>query len=194
MMEAFQENPKLDLHEFAAQVITESTGIQLTRKATKNIAFGLLYGMGLGSMAERLGVTVDEAKKAKAAYLNTFPGIKVIQRELDRRGRDHSPMTTWGGRRYYAEDPRFAYRLFNYLIQGSSADITKEAVLRYNETKKHGRLLLTVHDQITISCPKKAWKEEMAILKDAMNGIELGAPLMSDGGVGHRWTELEDCE
>jgi len=42
----------------------------------------------------------------------------------------------------------FGYRLFNYLIQGSSADITKEAVLRYDRSKKHGRLMLTVHDQI----------------------------------------------
>ena len=194
MMEAFQDNPKLDLHEFAAQVISESTGIQLTRKSTKNIAFGLLYGMGLGSMAERLGVTVDEAKKARMAYLNAFPGIKTIQRDLDRRGRLNKPMTTWGGRKYITEDPRYSYRLFNYLIQGSSADITKEAVLRYNDTKKNGRLLLTVHDQITISCPKKAWKEEMSILREAMNGIALDAPLLSDGGVGYRWTELEDCE
>jgi DNA polymerase I-like protein with 3'-5' exonuclease and polymerase domains len=54
--------------------------------------------------------------------------------------------------------------------------------------------LLTVHDQITLSCPKKAWKSEMALLKEAMEGIELGAPLTSDGGVGYCWTELEDCE
>lgn len=194
MMGAFQDNPKLDLHEFAAQVISESTGIQLTRKATKNLAFGLLYGLGLGGLAERLGVPVEEAKKARSAYLDTFPGVKSIQRELDRRGRSGLPLTTWGGRRYYAEDPRYAYRLFNYLIQASSADITKEAILRYNDLKKNGRLLLSVHDQIVVSCPKKAWKEEMLLLKEAMNGIPLGAPLTSDGGVGYRWTELEDCE
>jgi len=158
------------------------------------LAFGLLYGLGLGGLAERLGVSVDEAKKARSAYLDTFPGVKAIQRDLDRRGRLNEPMTTWGGRKYVTEDPRYSYRLFNYLIQGSSADITKEAVLRYNDTKKNGRLLLTVHDQITISCPKKAWKEEMSILREAMNGIALDAPLLSDGGVGYRWTELEDCE
>jgi len=201
MMEAYRENPKMDLHDYAAEVISAQTGIALTRKETKGIAFGLLYGMGLASLATRLGVDMGTAKMLRKAYLDTFPGIKEIQKDLEFRARHGLPMTTWGGRRYFVEPPRiiggkmreFGYKLFNYLIQGSSSDITKEAVLRYSETKKHGRIVLTVHDQLVVSCHKKAWKAEMALLREAMEGIELGAPLISDGGVGYRWTELEDC-
>lgn len=200
LAEAYRQNPTMDLHEFAAKLVTEATGVPISRKASKTIAFGLLYGMGLGSLAERLGVTVDEARRAKKAYLDTFPGIDEIQDDLKFRGKNHLPMTTWGGRRYFAEPPRvingirrdFYYRLFNYLIQGSSADITKEAVLRYDDTRQHGRLLLTVHDQITISVPKKHWKAEAALLREAMQGVRLDVPLLADGGVGYRWTELQD--
>lgn len=202
MMQGFIDNPAMDLHEYAAEVISKATDLALTRKETKNIAFGLLYGMGLASLAELLGVSMDQAKRLKKAYLDTFPGIKDIQRELEFRSRNNLPMTTIGGRRYFCEPPKmingrlreFGYKLFNYLIQGSSADVTKEAVLRYDQLKKHGRLLLTVHDQLVVCCPKKVWKSEMALLREAMEGIPLGAPLRSDGGVGYRWTELEDCE
>lgn len=202
MMAAYQANPKMDLHDYAAEVISSQTGIALTRKETKGIAFGLLYGMGLASLAARLGVDMATAKTLRRAYLDTFPGIKEIQKDLEFRAHNNLPMYTWGGRRYFVEPPRvignklreFGYKLFNYLIQGSSSDVTKEAVLRYDAAKKHGRLLLTVHDQLLACVPKRAAKQEMRILREAMEGVELGAPLLSDGAMGYRWTELEDCE
>ena len=158
--------------------------------------------MGLGALAERLKVSVDEAKRIKQHYLNTFPGIAEIQKALKFRGRQRLPMVTWGGRKYLSEPAKvvdgrlreFEYKLFNYLIQGSSADITKEAMIRYATLKKHGRLLFSVHDQIIVSCPKKYWKEEMALLKEAMEGVPLDAPLLSDGAYGYRWTETKECE
>lgn len=201
MMEAYIKDPRLDLHNFAAEVLFgEAT--KDNRKKTKNIAFGLLYGMGLGALAELLGVDVATAKALKAQYLNAFPGVKDIQKNLKEYARVDEPMHTWGGRRYFCEEPKviqgrlrtFEYKMFNYLIQGSASDITKEAVIRYAETKKHGRLMLTVHDQILVCVPKKHYLSEMKLLKDAMDGVSLGAPLVSDGEVGYRWTELEKCE
>jgi len=82
MMQGYIDAPDLDLHDYAAAIINRNTGLSLTRKATKNLAFGLLYGMGLGSLAARLGVTVEEAKRTRQAYLNTFPGVKAIRVSL----------------------------------------------------------------------------------------------------------------
>lgn len=201
MLEAYKQDPTIDFHAFAAKLIFgEATAAN--RKTTKNLAFGLLYGMGLGSLAARLGVDVKRAKEIKDLYLGTFPGIKEIQKTLKQLATTGQPMRTWGGRQYLCEPPKivdgrlrtFDYKLFNYLIQGSSSDVTKEAWLRYDATRKHGRLLLTVHDQMLGEVPKKAWKEEMKILKEAMNGIAIDAPLLSDGAVGTRWTEMEECE
>ena len=202
MMRGYLENPRLDLHDYARQVIKDNVGLELTRKDTKNIAFGLLYGMGLGSLAEKLGLTVDEARTTRNAYLNTFPGIKLISSDLKMRAQNDLPMRTWGGRLYYVEPPKiidgklrsFEYKLFNYLIQGSSADITKEAILAYDELRRDGHLRLTVHDELLISVPKKAWRGEMELLRRAMENVPLDVPLLSDGGVGYRWTELKEVK
>jgi len=201
MMQAFIDNPALDLHNFAAEVLFGEATPE-NRKTTKNIAFGILYGMGLGSLAETMGTDVNNARGYRTKYLSRFSGIKDIQKVLKERAENNEPMFTWGGRRYYCEPPKvidgrlrtFDYKLFNYLIQGSSADYTKEALIRYDAMKKHGRMLLTVHDEVLGCCPTKAWKSEMKLLKEAMNDIPLGAPMRSDGEYGYRWTELQECD
>jgi DNA polymerase I-like protein with 3'-5' exonuclease and polymerase domains len=87
----------------------------------------------------------------------------------------------------------FEYKLLNYLVQGSSADMTKEAVLRYDAMGGESQLLLTVHDEIVINAPKKIWRAEMVKLKNAMESIEIDVPLLSDGERGYRWTEMKEC-
>ncbi len=202
MMDIYHDDPRVDLHDYASKLITQHTGLQLSRKVVKTIAFGLMYGMGVPKLAAKLDVSIEEAKAAKNAYLNTFPGVKELMKELNYRGKTGDHMTTWGGRRYYAEEPRrvgnkmltFEYKLLNYLIQGSSADITKEAIIRYDATRRDSRLILTVHDEIMTCAPKRVWKSEMAVLREAMNGVELAVPLLSDGEYGYRWFEMEACD
>lgn len=202
MLEAYRADPNIDLHQYGSDKIKEYVGLDLPRKKVKIIVFTILYGGGLGTIAERLDTTVENAKKLRDAYFKVFPGIKELGREMQRRSHSNQPMVTWGGRVYYAEPPRmvggrlreFGYKLTNYLIQGSSADITKEATIRYHEAKKDSRLLLTVHDELAISTPKKTWKKEMSILREAMNSIELDVPLLSEGEVGYRWYNMESCE
>lgn len=201
MMQAYKENPLIDLHQYGSDKIRELTGLDLHRKKVKIIVFTILYGGGLGTIAERLGTTTDVAKKLRAAYFEVFPDLKQMINDLQRRGKDGGYMTTWGGRRYYAEPSKvvggrlreYAYKLVNYLIQGSSADITKEAMIRYNETRKDSRLIVQVHDELMICAPKKCWKEEMAILKEAMNSIELDVPMLSEGEFGYRWHDMKEC-
>jgi DNA polymerase I-like protein with 3'-5' exonuclease and polymerase domains len=57
--------------------------------------------------------------------------------------------------------------------------------------KKHGRFLITVHDEINISVPKEYADEEMEILKKAMNSVPLDVPLLSDGKVGPNWGNMK---
>jgi DNA polymerase I-like protein with 3'-5' exonuclease and polymerase domains len=101
-------------------------------------------------------------------------------------------IVTWGGRQYYVEPSMlignrmvdFSYKLLNYYIQGSSADITKEALIRYDAARQHGRMILSVYDEVDISCPKDKIKQEMLLLRDVMLSIETDVPLLSDGEVG----------
>lgn len=200
LLEAYQKDPTQDLHQFAANIISESLQIAFPRKHAKTVSFSILYGSGLDALAAGLGTDRDGAAEIKAAYLTALPGIGKLIEQLKQRGRNNEPLRTWGGRVYYVEPPKFVdgrwrsfdYKLLNYLVQGSSADITKEAIIAYHQRKVHGRFLLTVHDQIVCSVPVLHWKTEAAILKDCMESIPLDAPLLADGSKGFNLHDVED--
>ena len=201
LMARFNSDPELDVHDLAAILIKEKFSLSVTRDDTKTLGFGLLYGMGLGALAERLAVDVQTAKTIKSAYLGIFPELEELQKGLKDYAANNQALKTWGGRQYFVEPPKyiekrgrvvtFEYKLLNYLIQGSSADCTKEALIRYDNTKQDGKFLLTVHDEINISVPKKAIKTEMQILREAMASVEFDVPMLSDGGIGPNWGSLE---
>jgi DNA polymerase I-like protein with 3'-5' exonuclease and polymerase domains len=162
MMRAFQNKPDLDLHDMMAIILTNVLGREISRSSAKTIAFSLLYGQGLDAMAEKLKSTREEAIVCKAAYLAELAGINDVQRSIKSNWDKSLPIQTWGGRDYYKEPSKlikdkrtgreryadFTYKGLNYLIQGSSADVTKQALINYNSIKKDGRFLISVHDEI----------------------------------------------
>ena len=172
LLAVLQKEPEADVHMIAANIA------QITRKVAKTLGFAVLYGAGVAKIAESLGVSVAEATAIKAQYLKALPEIKEMQRELTRRGDSGSYLTTLGGRRYYAETPKvvngrlqtYSFKLTNYLIQGSAADQSKQALIDYAANTKHGQIVLSVHDEIVIECPIEHQDEEAALLAQAMNG------------------------
>ena len=172
LLSVLQKEPEADIHMIAANIA------QITRKVAKTLGFAVLYGAGVAKIAESLGVSVAEATAIKAQYLKALPEIKEMQRELTRRGDSGSYLTTLGGRRYYAETPKvingrlqtYSFKLTNYLIQGSAADQSKQALIDYAANTKHGQIVLSVHDEIVIECPIEHQDEEAALLAQAMNG------------------------
>lgn len=199
LMERYQEDPTMDIHEFVRQEIKRITGVEYLRAQVKQVNFGIIYGMGYGALAKKIKDTVDTAKRIKTAQRRALPGMANLEKEVKRIGGNGQHITTWGGRHYYCEPPMvkdgrtitFEYKLLNYLIQGSAADVTKQAIIEYDKAKKHGRFIITVHDEINIVCPKKHAKEEMAILRKVMESIPLDVPLLSDGKIGPNWGEME---
>lgn len=206
-----------DMHAFMQAQIKAVTGLDLERRAVKILNFGLIYGMGLVKLA--MGLTpglrsedlylangrinyahpaIKLAIQVREAQRSAVPGLVGLEEEIQNRGKTNLPIRTWGGRLYYVEPPRitggrkqtFEYKMLNYLIQGSGSDVTKEAIIRYHETQKDSRFLVTVHDEINISAPEGAWKEEMQILKEAMESVELDVPMLSDGEIGPSWGSL----
>jgi DNA polymerase I-like protein with 3'-5' exonuclease and polymerase domains len=89
----------------------------------------------------------------------------------------------------------YEYKLLNYLIQGSAADVTKEAILRYHRhPKKQGRFLITVYDEINVSAERGWHDQEMAVLKEAMESIECDVPMLTDAKIGPNWATLKRYE
>lgn len=201
LLKAYQQNPELDLHQWACDKIKELTGIVITRKQAKTVAFSILYGSGLTKLAEGLHTDQEAARIIKDAYLDAIPGIAELSTQLKARAKQGRPIRTWGGRQYYVEPPRFdpevgrwrsfEYKMLNYLIQGSSADISKDAIIEYDARKQHGTFLLMVHDELVIKVRKEHLKSEMQILKDCMESVPLDCPLTSEGEVGRNYHDLE---
>lgn len=202
MMRAYNADPRMDLHQMMSDKLTATLGKQVTRRAAKTVAFSILYGSGTASLAEGLGCSEAEAKAVKAAYFIGLPGVKGVQNAIKKAWDVGDPIKTWGGRLYYKEPSKlikdkrtgaerwadFTYKGLNYLIQGSAADVTKQALINYHNIKKDGRFLLTVHDQIDISGPLS----EMALLREAMGDIEVDVPMISDAKYGANFGELND--
>ena len=196
---AYNADPSLDVHTFVQSEIKRICGLDLERRAVKILNFGMIYGMGLAKLAVGIHATVEEARTVKNAQRKAIPGLATLEKLVKQIGSAGEAIATWGGRTYFTEAPmliagkmvHFEYKLLNYLIQGSAADVTKQALINYANTRKHGRFLITVHDEINISVPKEHADSEMAILKEAMASVKLDVPLLSDGKMGKNWGELK---
>jgi DNA polymerase I-like protein with 3'-5' exonuclease and polymerase domains len=201
LAEAYIANPNLDPHHMAQELIRTLVGLELSRKPVKIVGFSLLYGTGVTGLSGQLKVPYPEAYTIKEAYLTAMPGIRDLMDGVRKEGEAGRFIRTWGGRIYYAEkgiDKKtgkhrdYSYKLLNYLIQGSAADQTKQAVIDWRKAAPWDNYLLaTVHDEINISAPEDRWKECMAILKEQMNAPRLDVPVTSEGYMGPNWQEIE---
>lgn len=203
LMEKYLENPWIDFHDYAKAEL-EKMGKFYERKPVKNTNLGLIYGMGVGKLAAKNDMTVEESGELKKAILQLYPGLKEMYKDMKIRAKSKQPIRTWGGREYYCEEPKlvdgrireFDYKLVNVLIQGSAADCTKEAIIRYHAAKHpSARIVLNVHDQVTASVPKKIYKAEMEVLRRTMESVEFDVPILSEGSVSDtNWDELRDYD
>lgn len=191
-----------DIHKHVIKLINQITGILLDRDQAKILNFGLIYGMGLDKLAKSLKVDVETARTIKRGHMQALRGVKRIMDDLKRRYRDNLPFKTWGGREIYAETARvidgelrhFDYRMLNHLVQGSSAEVSKEAVIRFHEAGLASRFLGLVHDELNASAPKARAKEEALAIRDIMMSIEIDVPLLSGCEIGPSWGEVEEIE
>jgi DNA polymerase I-like protein with 3'-5' exonuclease and polymerase domains len=201
VLAAYQADPRTDFHVLMDKRLQTEAGLALQRRQVKIVNFMLKYGAGAGRLAAELRIPVMEAKSIAAGVKAATPAIVALDQELKERANRGEPVRTWGGRRYYVEAPHFVekygrvmdfgYKMLSYLIQGSGADMMKEALIRYDDIKKDGRMVVTVYDEANISAPAKALKAECALLRQAMESMECDVPMLTDTEVGPSWGELE---
>jgi DNA polymerase I-like protein with 3'-5' exonuclease and polymerase domains len=205
----YKQNPKLDVHEIvtnavhAAGLFTDTPFKELRNAVKRHVVFKKIYGGGEPAICNGLGCTRPVAAKIIAAMVDALPGYKKVDDACKAAGSAGECIVTWGGRQYFVEPARFvaafgrvadfSYKLTNYLIQGSAADVTKEAIIRYHEhPKREARFLLSVHDELDVSAPAKRVKQELTILKACMESIEIDPPMVAEPAFGPRWSELQE--
>ena len=206
LIEAFKEN--LDIHTKTAMDIYHVTKEEVTsnmRRNAKAVNFGIIYGISSFGLSEDLGINVKDAKAFIDNYLETFPGIKDYMENIKKEAYKNGYVKTLFGRvRVIDELKSNNYMVrssgermaLNTPIQGTSADIIKIAMINvHNELEKRklkAKMIIQVHDEILIDCPKEELNEVLKILKDKMENVyKLKVPLKVDMNYGNNWYEAK---
>jgi DNA polymerase I-like protein with 3'-5' exonuclease and polymerase domains len=204
MYEQYRANPALKVHAWLADEIERVTGRRLEKTRVKNVTFARLYGGGIGAVEKQARCSSRaEAQDIAAFHDRAMPGRKLLVGEIQRCVNHCVPIRTWGGRLYSTEKHPLgydcSYKLINYLIQGSSADLTEEAIIAWDAANSklpeadRARFLVTVYDEINISAPAALAEKHMALLRDCMDADRLEVPMRSEGKKGVSWGDLKAC-
>lgn len=204
MIEAFQEG--YDIHAATAAKIYGKEMKDVTRDErtkAKRANFGIIYGITVFGLAERLGIDRGEAKQLIDGYFTTFPQVQTYMEQAKDMAREKGYVETFFHRRRYLPDINsqnatvrgFAERnAINAPIQGSAADIIKVAMIRIYERFKReniqSKMILQVHDELNFSVlSSEKEKVERIVLEEMQNAYQLKVPLVADAGWGHNWLE-----
>lgn len=198
----YEGDPKLDPHAFVGDELMRVAGRTIERTAVKALNFQGLYGGGVPALERKLRISTAEAKELKRFHDAALPGRKILNEVIKAVVNRGDPIVTWGGRLYYPEAPSIVggrmqdwiYKLINYLIQGSAADITKESVCQWYEGPRIGRFLVTVYDETNISAPVEQAVEAMAWLKEVMGQDWLSIKMLSSPKHGPSWGLAKRCK
>jgi DNA polymerase I-like protein with 3'-5' exonuclease and polymerase domains len=207
LVQAYQ-NSQADFHQTVADLV----GIERTQ--AKTIGLGLMYGMGKQKLAISLGVSKDEANELIIKYNKKVPFVKKLSDRCKYAADEKGVIRTKKGRKCrfdmwetrdfglhvaekyedavakYGKDNikrAFTYKALNRLIQGSSADQTKQAMLDCYDA---GHLpMLQIHDELCFNV--KDEKHAKQIQKIMQNSIEFKVPSVVDYGLGESWGDAK---
>lgn len=196
LFQQYQADPTTDPHVFVGKELMRVAGREIARGPVKTLNFQGMYGGGVPALQKKLRCTTAEAQELKKFHNDALPGRVLLNEEIKRIVRRGDPIRTWGGRLYYPEQPgpdgrSKEYKLINYLIQGSAADITKQAIIDWhNHPDRTARFLVSVYDEIDVSAAIDRADAEMEILRTEMERPRLTVPMLSDGKRGPSWGSL----
>ncbi len=204
MIGVFREGK--DLHAATAANIYKKTIEEVSRDErtkSKRANFGIIYGITMFGLAERLEISRDEARQLIDGFFQTFPQVHDYMEQAKQQAREKGYVTTLFGRRRYLPDIRsangtvrgFAERnAINAPIQGTAADIIKVAMTHiYNRFKAEGirsKMILQVHDELNFSVyPDEKERVEKIVIEEMQNAFQMKVPLVADSGWGTNWLE-----
>lgn len=202
MTEAF--NNDLDIHSATAakiyKVPLEEVAGDMREKA-KTANFGIIYGISVFGLSERLDIPRGEAKELIDGYFETYPDVAKYMEASKEKARENGYVETLLGRKRFLPDINsrngivrgYAERnAINAPIQGSAADIIKVAMIRifkrFEEEQLKSKMILQVHDELNFNVPMDELDIARKIVVEEMeNAYKLNVPLKTDCGNGENW-------
>ena len=204
MIDAFLSNH--DIHAATAAKIykidLKDVGSDMRRKA-KTANFGIIYGISVFGLAERMNVDRKEAKELIDGYFETYPGVKAYMDKSIQVAQEKGYVETIFHRKRFLPDINsrnavvrgYAERnAINAPIQGSAADIIKVAMARiYQRFQTEGiqaKMILQVHDELNFSVPvNEKERVEEIVIEEMEKAYRMHVPLKADCGWGKNWLE-----
>ena len=190
------------------------------RSAVKTMTYGLLYGLGVEQLANKLTersdrpVGRDEAAQMRNTFLKSFPTLTSYMTQLKAHARRQGKVVTAGGRHRLLphiasangnERARAERQAINSTIQGSAADVMKEAMLRCRQ-RLHERglravLVAQIHDELLFEVPTAQLRAAASCVKDTMQTIQFEGsvhgplpPLPVSVVSGATWGQMQTLE
>jgi DNA polymerase-1 len=204
MIEAFREGD--DIHAATAAKVYKIAIEDVTREQrskAKTANFGIIYGISVFGLAERMNVPRQEAKELIDGYFDTYPQIKEYMDKSIERARANGYIETIFGRKRFLPDINsrnavvrgYAERnAINAPIQGSAADIIKVAMVkifqRFQSESIRSKMILQVHDELNFSVvPEEKEKVQQIVMEEMEKAYPMQVPLKADCGWGNNWLE-----
>lgn len=204
MIDAFLSG--YDIHAATAAKVYKTGIHEVSREQrgkAKTANFGIIYGISVFGLAERMNVERKEAKELIDGYFETYPQVKEYMDKSIEVAREKGYVETIFNRKRFLPDINshnavvrgYAERnAINAPIQGSAADIIKVAMIRiYERFRKEGiqaKMILQVHDELNFSVPAEEKEQVQRIVIEEMeNAYRMHVPLKADCGWGKNWLE-----
>ncbi|RGN51390.1 DNA polymerase I [Bacteroides sp. OM05-12] len=204
MIDAFLSG--YDIHAATAAKVYKIDINDVTREQrskAKTANFGIIYGISVFGLAERMGVDRKEAKELIDGYFETYPDVKRYMDKSIEVARENGYVETIFHRKRFLPDINsrnaivrgYAERnAINAPIQGSAADIIKVAMIRIYERFKRenikSKMILQVHDELNFSVyPEEKEMVGRIVIEEMENAYKMHVPLKADCGWGTNWLE-----
>jgi DNA polymerase I len=202
-----------DIHTLVASQVYGVPRVEVTkeqRRSAKAINFGVIYGQSSFGLANSLDIETTAAADFIEAYFTRYPGVDTFFEKLLAEAIDKGYVSTISGRRrpvsgIRSKDERGDRRqrnlperiAINTVIQGSAADLIKQAMLnvaaRLRREGLAARLLLQIHDELVFEAPEKELPALATLAMEEMvrAGEGLCVALGVDVKTGANWAECE---
>ncbi|MBP3472666.1 MAG: DNA polymerase I [Paraprevotella sp.] len=204
MTEAFAEGD--DIHVATAAKIYKKDISEVTREErskAKTANFGIIYGISVFGLAERMNVSRMEAKELIDGYFATYSRVHEYMSQSIETARQKGYTETLFHRKCYLRDINshnavvrgYAERnAINAPIQGTAADIIKIAMVRiYRRFREEGlrsQMIIQVHDELNFNVyPEEKELVQRIVIEEMEHACSMRVPLKADCGWGANWLE-----
>lgn len=188
----YAQNPHLDFHQY----VVDLTG--LSRKYAKNMSFGVSFGMGLPSMAESFGWTMEKAEEISNAYHRHMPFVAPTLALVGDVAKQRGYIKTVYGSHARLPDPKKSYTMLNRYTQGSGGECLKASIVQaYKEgTWRTLRVANTVHDELNMPYLEPTEEKMIALYRMAeimrTSVPNLHIPLEASPELGDNWASTKE--